>query len=291
MGWVTSAARRTGTTCRREILVMMLILAAATLARGEVYGHWPLDDGQGSVVRDLGPRMENGTIFGFDTDGLGPGGSVWVDDPERGTVLGLGGNTAWVAAGFLPLMNLQNDFSWAFWARQPPGQESPADDIILGNRWYASGSLTDTVPREFIKFTPNRFEYHMNGGFRNDLPYGDPGYIPSNDRWMHHVVVKEGDRLAYYRNGRLRTTVMILDPMFSADPLPFGMGGQNGAETWQGYLSDVWLFDHALSAGEIAMLVQEPYTLPLVLIAAGVGLSRARRRLTRTNSAKQRQAS
>ena len=104
------------------LLGALLLHSWAPLASADVYGHWPLDDGQGDLARDLGPRMENATIFDFDVDGLGPNGSIWVDDPERGAVLGLGGNTAWVSAGSLPLMDLQNDFSWSFWARQPPEQ-------------------------------------------------------------------------------------------------------------------------------------------------------------------------
>ena len=83
-------------------------------------------------------------------------------------VLGLGGNTAWVSAGTLPIMDLDNDFTWNFWCAQDPlHPSSHVNDIIVGNRYDEVGA--DTVPREFIKFTPTRFEYHMNAGFRNDL--------------------------------------------------------------------------------------------------------------------------
>jgi hypothetical protein len=163
-------------------------------------------------------------------------------------VLGLAGDTAWVDAGFLPMMDRENDFSWAFWARQDPDQASPANDIILGNRYDQFGA--DTSPREFIKFTPNRFEYQMNGGFRNDLQYA-PVDIPSNDRWIHHSVVKEGDSLTYYRNGEIASEGAVVDPMFSLDPLPFAMAGQNDVEVWRGCLSDVRLYDNALTQTEI----------------------------------------
>ncbi len=179
---------------------------------------------------------------------------MWVDDPERGTVLGLAGDTAWVDAGEIPLMDFDNDFTWLFWAKQDVGQASPANDIIIGNRYDASG--VDTVPREFIKFTPNQFEYHMNGASANNVQYseGDDN-IPSDEQWYHHVVVKDGDRLAYYRDGELMNDRVIQGEMLSPDPLPFAMGGQGGAETWRGYLSDVRLFDHALSDAEIAQIV------------------------------------
>ena len=84
---------------------------------------------------------------------------------------------------------------------------------------------------------------------------GDNNDIPSNDQWIHHVLVKDGDQLTYYRDGVERISRTIEDEMLSPDPLPFGMGGQNGLETWRGYLSDVRLYDHALTPEEIAELV------------------------------------
>jgi hypothetical protein len=181
---------------------------------------------------------------------------VWVDDPERGTVLGLAAS-AWVDAGELPIMTLEQDFTWSFWAKQEGGQASPADAIIVGNRYDLVGP-SDTDPPEWIKFTPNRVEFHMNNSGSGDIRYSDDdpadAIIPSNDEWMHHIVVKDGEQLAYYRDGVLANQAPILDPMFSTEPLPFGLGGQNGVETWQGYLSDVRLFDHALSSSEIAEL-------------------------------------
>jgi hypothetical protein len=254
IGCMKRAAKWACCTWLPPVVAAQLALTAAPPANADIYGHWPLNDGQGDIAMDHGPRMENGTIFSFDTDGLGPGGSVWVDDPERGTVLGLGGNTAWVSAGTIPVMDLANDFSWAFWARQPPGQASPANDIILGNRYDTSGTNVDTVPREFIKFTPNRFEYHFNGGGRNDLQYASPeslGYIPSNDQWIHHSVVKDGNTLMYYRNGVLSNTDSLTEAQMSAFPLPFALGGQHGVETWRGYLSDVQLYATALTQDDI----------------------------------------
>ncbi len=214
-------------------------------AAGNLYARWRLNDGTGETANDLGPNNFDGTIFDWDVDGLAGDGSVWVNDPQRGTVLGLGGNSAWVDAGELPIMDLQNDFTWTFWARQDPEQASPANDIILGNRFGADGS--DTSPREFIKFTPDRFEYHMNGAGASDLQY-DRG---EDGPWVNHIVVKDGENLSYYRDGELAGQSVITQDQLSPDPLRFAMGGQNGAETWAGYLSDVRLFDHALSNDEI----------------------------------------
>ncbi len=251
-------------------LLLLMNLLLPTAARADVYGWWPLDEGEGEVARDLGPRGVDGEIFNFDFGGLGEDDSVWFDDPERGTVISFNGQSdgAYVFAGEIPIMELETDFTWAFWARQDEDQATPANDVIIGNRHAIDGG--DTVPREFIKFTPNRFEYHMNAGvlfengqFLDDLQYSDceceDDNIPSDPSvWLHHAVVKDGPMLTYYRNGEEWNSKEIETPQFSEDPLPFFMGGENtnsAGENWRGFLSDVRLFDHALSASEVMALV------------------------------------
>jgi hypothetical protein len=152
-------------------------------------------------------------------------------------------------------MTLENDFTWAFWARQDPDQPSPANDIILGNRYDVNG--LETSPPEWIKFTPDRFEFHMNGAGVGDLQY-DAG---EDGPWVNHIVVKEADSIQYYRDGELMGEVFITEEQLSVDPLPFVMGGQDGAEHWAGYLSDVRLFDHALTETEIDELATPPSQL------------------------------
>ena len=223
------------------------VMAGQLAAGSDLYARWQLNEGSGDTASDQGPNGFDGDIFDWDIDGLAADGSVWVDDPDRGTVLGLGGNTAWVSAGELPIMDLETDFTWTFWARQDPDQPSPANDIVIGNR-YADEFSTDTAPREFIKFTPDRFEFHMEGAGAGDLQYAGA------EQWVHHIVVKDGEDVAYYRDGVLENEGFLLEEQLSADPLPFAMGGQNGAETWAGYLSEVRLFDHALNDVEIAEL-------------------------------------
>src|SRR5690606_30440805 len=87
------------------------------------WGHWPLNEGEGEIAKDLGPRGYDGEIGNYDFGGLGPDGSVWFDDPERGMVIIFAGDPdgAWDFAGFMPdLLTLDdvNDFTWSFWARQ-----------------------------------------------------------------------------------------------------------------------------------------------------------------------------
>jgi len=107
---------------------------------------------------DSSGNGNDGIIHNADTGGLGDGGSVWVDDPERGIVISFNGTAAgaYVRAGEIPQMTLTNDFTWSFWAKH--SDENTADnDIILGNRM--DENAVDFVPRQFIKFTPTPQRY------------------------------------------------------------------------------------------------------------------------------------
>ena len=239
--------------------------------RGFVPYHEPVDPGTNGLLacypldgdaNDISGNGINGTIFNADTGGLGEGGSVWVDDPERGTVISFNGTAsgAYVRAGEIPQMTLTNDFTWAFWAKH--SAENTADnDIILGNRM--DENAVDFVPRQFIKFTPTKFEWHMNGNGDDNLDYED---IPA-DIWLHHAVVKTGDQLTYYRNGVESSSGTITQALDFPQPLFFG-GDNEGAEgeNWSGLMSDVCIYDRALSEAEIRYLAGERAADPSLVI-------------------------
>jgi hypothetical protein len=203
-------------------------------------------------ANDISGNGNDGTINNADTGGLGDGGSVWVDDPERGMVISFNGDNssgAYVSTDLtIPAMTMENDFTWAFWAKQDESQgtEVPGqgDDLILGNRYAADGS----DPLEFIKFTPGNFEYYNNDpDYTVTINYDDiPGGV-----WIHHTGVKDGTTLTYYRNGVEAGTSTIT---FTIQANPFFMGGIPNGERWSGNLSDVRIYNRALSGSEVLYL-------------------------------------
>ena len=94
----------------------------------------------------------------------------------------------------------------------------------------------------------------MNGNGDDNLDYDD---IPV-DVWLHHAVVKTADQLTYYRNGAEASSGTFTQPLDFPQPLYFG-GDNEGAEgeNWAGLMSDVSIYDRALSAGEIRYLAGE----------------------------------
>jgi Concanavalin A-like lectin/glucanases superfamily len=230
-------------------LMFGILLPTVSLgADPNLIGWWKLDEGSGDTVFDSSRSGTNGTIAHADTGGLGPGGSVWFNDPDHGTVLSFDGddtNGAHVVAGRIPPMTLTNDFTWAFWAKQDPAQATN-NDTILGNRYGGTAS-----PLQFIKFTPTRFEF-----YNNDTTYSQGiNYAPvPGGVWVHHVIVKDGTSLTYYRNGVESGTNTITKTI---DGNPFYMGGDaSPAEHWRGYMSDVRLYTRALTYTDVLGAMQ-----------------------------------
>jgi len=235
--------------CRRLIclvsFVLVLSLVLTSVAGANLIGWWPLNDGSGDTVIDISASGNDGTINNFDGGGLGAGGAVWVNDPERGMVASFSGDNssgAYISTDLIiPFMDLDNDFTWALWIKQE-GDGTGVNEVILGNRY---GGTPTPGSGQFIKFTSTQFEYY-NGGHNGSVDYDDP----TPGEWVHFVIVKEGPTLTHYRNGELSATNTTTATI---DENPFGMGGDatNGAEMWSGHLSDVRLYTKALSPGEI----------------------------------------
>ncbi|MGB2866029.1 MAG: sugar-binding protein, partial [Sedimentisphaerales bacterium] len=229
------------------MVVSLALASGAKAADPNLVGWWPLNEGSGDTAIDLSGNGNDGTISNLN-GGLGTDGSVWVDDPLRGTVISFNGTAegAFVRAGDIPQMTLTNDFTWAFWAKH--NAENTADnDIILGNRM--DENAVDFVPRQFIKFTPTKFEWHMNDNGDDNLDYDD---IPA-DIWLHHAVVKTGDQLTYYRNGIEASSGTFTQPLDFPQPLFFGGDNEAAAgENWSGLMSEVRIYNRALTELEIA---------------------------------------
>jgi hypothetical protein len=236
-----------GKTLMYSLLVLGVAWAGgAKAADPNLVGWWSLSEGAGTLVVDLSGHGNNGTVSSL-TGGLGLDGSVWLADPERGPVLSFNGEAtgAYVRAGTIPQMTLTNDFTWAFWAKQDVGQTG-ANDILMGNR--KDENAVDFVPRQFIKFTPTKFEWHMNGNGNDNLDYED---IPA-DVWLHHAVVKKGAQLTYYRNGAAAGSKTITQPLDFPQPLFLGGDNENAVnENWRGSLSDARIYHRALTKLEV----------------------------------------
>ena len=141
-------------------------------------------------------------------------------------------------------------FPWSFWSFHRDGVNN---NVLLGNR-YSSINGVDFSPREFIKFTPQKFEWHVGGAAAGDVTYVPiPGF-----QWVHHMTVKDGSTLTYYRNGVQAGTSTIGGA--PNNPQPFYFGGDQTNENWNGRMDDVAVWETAVPAASVAGLFDGTYT-------------------------------
>ena len=220
----------------------------STLLTG-LTGYWPLEAGDGTTAIN--------TAGGEDAELHN--GVEWVDDPDRGTVLSFDGVDAYGDAGAetIPQMTQDNEFTWSVWINQSAG--NGPNNVVLGNRYSPGGG--DFAPREFIKFTPTKFEFHLDGGGQN-CEYVD--LADAEGEWVHYVVVKTGDSLTHYSNGVEGESSTFTSEL--QNPQPFYFGGDQANENWNGMLDDIAIWDRALSASEVGELHSGgiPTTNPLL---------------------------
>ena len=203
-------------------------------------GYWPLDEGDGTTAANAAGGEDAELHNGVE----------WVDDPDRGMVLSFDGVDAYGDAGAetIPQMTQDNDFTWSVWINQGGG--NGPNNVVLGNRYSPGGG--DFAPREFIKYTPTKFEFHLDGGGQN-CEYDDLSI--TEGEWVHYVVVKTGDSFTHYSNGEEGETSTFTSEL--QNPQPFYFGGDKANENWNGMLDDIAIWDRALSGEEIALLHSE----------------------------------
>ncbi|MGI9244193.1 MAG: LamG-like jellyroll fold domain-containing protein [Verrucomicrobiales bacterium] len=158
------------------------------------------------------------------------------------------------------LLSTTGNFSLAFWVNRAVGDTEP-NSVVVGNRNNAAG--TDFTPRQFVKITPTKFEWHMNGNGNDNV---DPGLDMVGGEWHHEAVTLTNGTIQYYRDGLAFGAPQAMTQSFQ-DDMPLFFGGQgnstSGGEFFNGSLDDIRLYDSALTAEEVATLVPEPSSLLL----------------------------
>lgn len=233
-------------------------------------GWWRFEETSGTSASNSAVGGTVGTLVGANASFVSDGASIG----NRGRVLRVNinasnANTAdsYVTAGTLPLMTDSNQFTWSFWSRT---NETGSNDVIVGNRYAPGGGSFN--PLEFSKFTNNQLEWYRNGG-QEGVDYTDMSVDPQPTPWVHHVLIKNGTALAYYRNGVLTNSKSLGGGHSSPMPLFFGGDGTSGPrECWSGYLDDVATWTRALPVDVVQGLYNGTYNpgnVPTAFVSTG----------------------
>jgi hypothetical protein len=224
------------------------VLEAAT--DPALLGHWPLTEGEGEELNDAAGKNDAAEFVDGEWIAAADGANV-PSFLSAASVPSFDGSAtfALLAEDIFPVLDDDTPFSIAFFSNQA-GDGTGVNNIVLGNRYDTEG--VDFAPREFVKFTPTKFEFHEDGNGNQNVAYDEP--IPS-DEWTHHAIVKDGLLFTYYRNGEEVNSREYDSETYPLNPLPLFIGGQQpgaGGENWSGAAADVGLWSRPLSAAEVA---------------------------------------
>jgi hypothetical protein len=238
----------------------------------DVVAYFDLNEGEGDVARDRS---------GGDHD-LELRGAVWVDDGIRGSALDFrGGGEHAVAAG--PIVEAGASFSVAAWLRHRDRSQTATAISQSGetDAGFQVGLRTSDerpdlaggyalFPPDPDQYPPWRWSFNVpdasgclgrgDCGRRVNSSYGDIGLLPPEGQWEHVVAVRDADTqtISIYING-LPISIEQTDYDWSAAGtfvLGIGQLGNPGADSFDGSVDEVAVFDRALSSAEALQAFQ-----------------------------------
>ncbi len=233
-------------TTRTLLAIPVTGLLLALPAFAQLTNYWPVTESSGSTTANTAGGVAGGLF----------NGAAFVTDATRGQVLSFAGapggpgTGSYVDAGSIPALNVASNFTWSFWANSSQAAAGN-NNVIVGNRFNPSGG--EFSPREFVKFTPQQFEWHVNAGGQN-VNYPDLG----TGTWNHLAVVKQGNLMLSYRDGIVNGMNVITAGTNNPQPLYFG--GNQGNESWAGLLDDVATWTSPVPGSSIVGMARGLYT-------------------------------
>ena len=230
----------------RIIWTACLILAlglAGSAVHADLVGHWPLDEGQGTVAFDA---TDNGN------DGALRGDPQWVPGVSKSALQFDADDD--VDCGNAPILNLTGPLSIAVWIKADRDESaaiaplSKATSGAAGWAWQLRYGWNSPQPYMGFQFnaTGNRVWVYA----QENLVLGE---------WYHMAAAHDGSVVKCYVNGA-ETDSAAMGSLIGGADAPFYIGQDGWNDNWEGALDDVRLYDHGLSPAEViaAMLGSPP---------------------------------
>ena len=211
-----------------------VIAAGASAADDATFpglGHWPLDEGSGTL--------------GHDTDGPSDvslrGGSSWVTGVS-GKALHFDGNGGFAETSG-PVLDTRGDYTVSAWVTL---------DKLPGN--YASAVSQDGRRTEspfYLQYGHGAFAFSSPGGRRATYTIN-----PELGRWYHLVGIRAGGELRLYLDGARVAATTAGAVTVSTGPLAFGRAkyAGNNVDFWAGSVDEVRTYNRALDDSEVSAL-------------------------------------
>ncbi|MBP8304434.1 MAG: discoidin domain-containing protein [Phycisphaerae bacterium] len=229
------------------LAIAVCLMCAAGTAMAGLVGYWPLNEGQGTAVKDVSGNGHDGTIGGTPN---------WVDGPtgfRSALRFGTAGSLGVDCGKWNPSAASGTDtkqVSIACWV-QRAGAGTAYQGIIANRTAYGSD---DTQIYWAV-------EYNLGGNFiqfgsRTGAAYG-LGSLPVGE-WAHLAVTFDGATVTTYGNAvQAGTGAAARFGLDTNSTVRIG-ATEATANAFEGDIDDVRLYDHMLSVSEIEALMVAP---------------------------------
>jgi uncharacterized repeat protein (TIGR02543 family) len=211
---------------------------------GTLVGHWKIDEGEGTVAYDLSDNENHGEIFG---------NPFWLKGVYGDLdILSFDGSDDYIV---IPEISFTKDDSWSFstWQYKPIDSASSWQGFI-GNILSSSGGYWMWHPRltwyQVYNSSTSTYYGIISGNQYNlltlgtDIDYGE---------WFYLTISYNGDTkeaLAYINGNFIEKKTVNWNP--NSDLFKFKFIGKGDyVRYFEGYLSDVQIYDRELSSQEI----------------------------------------
>jgi len=209
--------------------------AAVWPSNDGLVGWWGLDEVAGTTAADCSGNGHNGTLLN---------GPTWTTGTVGGALRFDGTNDS-VSVPDAADLRLGTTMTIAFWVQKDANPTNYTRLIGKG-----SSSLRNYMVWSYSTGTL-LFQFQRTDGAYLNLFSTTALQVGS---WYHVACTYNGSNAAIYINGVLDASLAFSGtPVTSTDPLTFAYGGWN--EYHKGLLDDVRIYNRALSASEIASLV------------------------------------
>jgi len=232
------------------LLCCLVVFGTSGVSLGELVGWWKLDDGSGMKAVDSSGKGNDGTVKGNPT---------WITGTKDGALEFHGTGAALTFVDYITIphsasVDISGPITLALWIR--PGADDPEGKGTTGG---------ETAPMAKADQNANpSWSFQVRYGWGGPQPYmaftfnttprawAFVGKKLTKDEWCHIAGVFDGTTLKCYLNG-LQTDSTPMGPITKC-PAPVLIGSDGWGCDWIGAIDDVRMYNHALSADDIATL-------------------------------------
>lgn len=208
--------------------VCLILLGSKCYSEEGLVAYWNMDEGKGTVLRDISGNGNDGNIID----------AVWVNG-KYGGGLEFNGSSSWVAFRDAAILDIADEISVEAWVK-PYSREGGA---ILGKYDGRGGYLLlaswfDTFPYFFAGKDP-KFAV-----LRDD---------PLRLNEWHHIIAtaKKGASANLYIDGTLKRQQKVMEHGFENKAIKFVIGKYGSRCYFKGILDEIRVYNRALSEDEV----------------------------------------